>query len=116
MNDILIIANAKLARLNRDNDFTEINTFNGLRLAVAIKSGNYTLTDLDNVVVFTATATATLPVASGTGQTYRIVNDSASGTVTIDGNGTDTIKQSLTQTLATGEDLIVTDYKTGAWI
>ena len=116
MMDRVIIVSGNIARRSKDNDFTEVNTFNGLRYAVAVKSGDYTLNTLDNVVVFTATARATLPVATGTGQTYRIVNDSISGIVTIDGNGSDTIKKELTQTLAGGEDLIITDYASGKWI
>ena len=84
-----------------------------LRQIVATKSANYTLTNVDQVVVFTATATATLPAATGTGQTYRIV--CRAGTTTIDGNSTDTIKGNLTQTLAAGEDLIITDTASGVW-
>jgi len=83
--------------------------------AFSIKSTNYTVTANDEVVVFTATATATLPSATGSGQTYRVCNE-GTGTVTIDGNSTDTIKGSLTQTLAGGEDLILTDYASGKWV
>jgi hypothetical protein len=113
MNEILIIANAKLARRNKDNDFTGINTFAGIKNNVLTKSTNYTLTDLDNVVVFTSTATATLPEATGTGQMYRII--CRSGTTTIDGNGSDTVKGELTQTLSEGEDIILSDTATGKW-
>lgn len=86
----------------------------GRRQSVTTQSGNYTLTVNDEIVVFTATATATLPAATGRGQTYRICNEGV-GTVTIDGNGSDTIKGSLTQSLAAGEDLILSDYTTGKW-
>ena len=85
----------------------------GRRQAVAIKSANYTLTDNDEVVVFTATATASLPAATGTGQTYRLV--CRAGTLTIDASGSETIKGSLTQTLSAGEDFIITDTATGIW-
>lgn len=85
----------------------------GRKQAVAIKSANYTLTANDEVVVFTATATATLPAATGTGQTYRIV--CRSGVLTIDANGSETIKGSLTQTLTAGEDLIISDTASGVW-
>lgn len=83
---------------------------------VATKSADYTLTTSDEVVVFTVTATATLPAAIGTGQTYRICNESVGGAVTIDGNSTDSIKGSLTQTLLSGEDMIITDYSAGKWV
>lgn len=85
----------------------------GRRQAVVIKAVNYTLTTNDEVVTFTATATATLPAATGTGQTYRII--CRAGTLTIDGNGTDTIKGDLTQALYPGEDLIITDTAAGIW-
>ncbi|MHC4646753.1 MAG: hypothetical protein ACYTBJ_14740 [Planctomycetota bacterium] len=80
---------------------------------VTIKAVDYTLLATDNVVVFTANATATLPISSGSGLTYRIV--CRSGTLIIDGNGVDTIKGNLTQTLTAGEDLIITDTETGIW-
>lgn len=84
--------------------------------AVTVKAVNYTLTATDSVVVFTITGlTATLPAATGSGQTYRIIYVAASGSLTIDGDGADTIKGNATQTLYSGEDLIVTDYLTGAW-
>lgn len=81
--------------------------------AVATKSANYTLTSADQVVVFTATATALLPAATGSGQTYRII--CRAGTLTIDGNGAETIKGETTQTLAPGEDLLITDVAGGLW-
>lgn len=87
----------------------------GTRKSVAIKSTNYTLTANDEIVVFTSTAIATLPQATGTGQTYRICSEGSGITVTIDGNSTDTIKGNLTQTLSDGEDLIITDYASGKW-
>jgi hypothetical protein len=88
----------------------------GYNFAVAVKSSTYLLTSTDDVVVFTATSTANLPAATGSGKTYRIINEGAAGTVvTIDGNGTETIKGSLTQVLYFGEDLIITDYATGKW-
>jgi len=80
---------------------------------VAIKSASYTLTQDDRVVVFTATATATLPPATGSGQTYRII--CRSGTLTIDANLSQTIKGELTQIIGAGEDLIITDTAIGVW-
>lgn len=85
----------------------------GRKQAVAIKSADYTLTVNDEIIVFTATATATLPAATGTGQTYRIV--CRAGLLTIDGNASETIKGELTQILTAGEDLIITDTASGIW-
>lgn len=85
----------------------------GRKQAVAIKSGNYTLTVNDEIVVFTVTATGSLPAATGSGNTHRII--CRAGTTTIDGNSTDTVKGELTQTLTAGEDLIITDTAVGIW-
>ncbi len=88
----------------------------GYKEAVAVKSANYTLAADDEFVVFTATATATLPEATGSGQRFRIANESTSGgVVTIAPDGTDTIKRELSQVLYSGEDLIITDYAVGKW-
>lgn len=85
----------------------------GVRLPVATKAGDYTLTTADNVVVFTATATATLPAATGTGQTYRII--CRAGTLTIDANASETIIGELTQVIYPGENLILSDVGNGVW-
>lgn len=85
----------------------------GRRKAVTISATNLTLTANHEVVVFTSNATATLPAATGTGQTYRIIARGA--TVTIDGNGTDTIKGELTQIITGNEDFIITDTASGKW-
>lgn len=81
--------------------------------AISIQSGNYTLLSTDSVVIFTATATATLPAAVGSGQTYRIV--CRAGTLTIDPDGTETVKGETTSALSAGEDLILTDTAMGVW-
>lgn len=80
---------------------------------VTIESGNYTLLTTDSVVVFTATATATLPAATGSGLTYRIV--CRAGTLTVDADGTETVKGAATAVLNAGEDLIITDTAAGVW-
>lgn len=80
---------------------------------VSIQSGNYPLVAADSVVVFTATATATLPAATGSGRTYRVV--CRAGTLTIDPAGAETIKGETTAVLSAGEDLIVTDTAMGVW-
>lgn len=91
----------------------------GRKQAVAEKTANYTVTVTDEVLVYTGATngTFTLPAATGTGQTYRFANESATAgvTLTIDGNASETIKGNLTQVLYAGEDLIVTDYASGKW-
>lgn len=81
--------------------------------SVRVVDTDYTLSIYDDVVVFTATATATLPPATGSAQTPRLV--CRAGTLTVAAFNSETIKGSLTQTLYPGEDLIITDIATGIW-
>jgi hypothetical protein len=109
----LILVNANIARRNKNNIFSGVNTFAGVNLNVDTYTSSQTLSDYNNVVIFTGNSTATLPAATGSGQTYRII--CRSGMLTIEGNGTDTIKGELRQTLNPSEDLIITDTATGLW-
>lgn len=73
-------------------------------LVIATKTANYTLLTTDGVILGDATAgnfTLTLPAVSGnSGLVYRIKKiDSSANTVTIDGNGSETIDGSLTAIL-----------------
>jgi len=111
----LIIVNGRIARTHRDNVFTGVNTFAGLKYAVVVKNTNYTLTDLDCVVVFTATASATLPLATGSGQIYYIKNV-GTGTVTITRSGSNTIDNETTQPISQWESVTLVDYLSGKWI
>jgi hypothetical protein len=83
------------------------------KIPVTTTAINYTALETDNVIICTATLTVTLPAATGTGQTYRIV--CRTGTTTIDASGSETIKGELTQTLSEGSDLIITDTSSGIW-
>lgn len=74
---------------------------NGLDVAYANKTANYTMTATDTVVTADATAgafTVTLPAsASSTGLTYFIKKtDSSANTVTVDGNASETIDGNTT--------------------
>jgi Cu/Ag efflux protein CusF len=92
---------------------------------VVTKTANYTLTAIDTVVLFDATAaarTATLPAAAGVKDKTFIIKkiDSSANTVTIDANGTETIQAlgapALTQVLtAQGDTLTVQSTGTG-WV
>jgi len=80
-------------------------TLNGAKLAVTTKSGAYTATTSDCVILVDASAAAvtiSLPTASGnTGLTYVIKKiDSSGNNVTIDPNGSETIDGSSTVTLS----------------
>jgi len=88
----------------------------GVRVATTTKSADYTATSADYAIVFDATATLTLPAATGSGQSYHIYNEGAAGVVvTIDPAGAETLKGELTQTLLPGDDLIIRDYAAGRW-
>lgn len=67
-----------------------------LKGAYASKSSNYTLTSSDDVVTFDATSgdlTATLPTAVGIADKIYIIKktDTSTNTVTVDGNGSETV-------------------------
>jgi hypothetical protein len=87
--------------------------FSTRKQSIVVESTDYTLLPSDQIVIFTATATANLPIATGSGQTYRII--CRAGTTTIDGNVSETIKGETTQVLTAGEDLIITDTASGIW-
>jgi len=114
---LTVTASGSPALVNVANVFTQVNTFGGMRVAVAVKTSDYTLTENDFVVVFAASGStvpsAIAPAATGTGQTYRICNEGTAN-VTVDGNG-GTIKGQATQTLYPGEDIIITDYAVSKW-
>jgi hypothetical protein len=81
-----------------------------------VQTGAHTVAADEQETFFTGSSPATfsLPAATGTGHRWRGINE-GSAALTIDGNGSDTIKNSLTQVLYPGEDLIVTDYAVGKW-
>jgi hypothetical protein len=72
----------------------------------ATKSGAYTLTAADDLVTFTATATATLPPAADVpGKKYTILSN-GSGVITVDGNSAETVCGSTTIALRGDKDAI----------
>jgi len=75
----------------------------GYRLKVKTITGNTTLTEEDAGLILvnnTANVTVTLPAASGNDGLFYIIKkiSSAANTVTVDGNGTETIDGSATNT------------------
>jgi hypothetical protein len=83
---------------------------------VVTKTANYTLLSSDDIVLFTATATATLPQSTGGGATKTIICDGAGVVVTVDGDGGDTINNELTQTLYNGDSITLVDAASGEWL
>jgi hypothetical protein len=64
-------------------------------VAVSTKNSNYTMTDSDDVILGDGTITITLPLASSITKRL-IIKNIGTGTVTIDGDGSETIDGSLT--------------------
>jgi len=88
----------------------------GRKQAVVTKTDNYTATVNDEVIVCNKTTamTITLPVASGSGQTYEIKNINT-GVVTVSKSG-DTIDGETSQTLNQWDCMVVCDYAANGWV
>lgn len=84
---------------------------------VVTKTSAYTATLNDNIIIATSgTWTLTLPNITSTeiGLTYHLKNRGA-GTITVDGNGADTIDGSTTRSLTSNQGIIITAYSTTQW-
>jgi hypothetical protein len=90
------------------------------RLFVVAKSGAYTVTASDGVVIADASGgafTITLPTAVGiTGRVYRVKKiDATANAVTIDANGAETIDGGITATIATQYEAITIVSDNAEW-
>lgn len=92
-------------------------TTTGRLKAVTTKTGAYTLTTTDEVVVGNSTTifTLTLPAATGSGRHYCIKNINTA-IVTVDGDSSDTIDGSTTIALAQWDSIQIIDYTANAWV
>ncbi len=93
---------------------------NGYKCNIVAKTANYTATPLDDVITCGAgdeSFTITLPAVSlvGEGKVYLIKNVGA-GTITVDGDGSETIDGTLTKTLNQYECVQVESDTTGWWV
>jgi len=88
----------------------------GRKRAVNIQTTTYTATVADEVIVCNSTTafTVTLPVATGSGQTYAIKNINT-GAVTVSKAG-DTIDGETTQTLGQWDAIQLVDVAANVWI
>jgi hypothetical protein len=86
------------------------------RFAIVVKTADYVATDNDSVIVCNKTAamTITLPAATGSGK-WIAIKSINTGTVTIDGNGSDTIDGQATQTINQWDGMQIVDYAANAW-
>lgn len=78
---------------------------------------SYTILANDDIILADSASpiTFTLPEASGSGITY-IVKNINSGSLLLDGDGTDQVDGGTGTTLAQWESVTVLDYSTGQWI
>lgn len=73
----------------------------GMKQNYVAKTGAYTATDADYVIDCTAnTFTVTLPASSGRTGRILIIKNSGAGTITVDGNGAETIDGAATYSLS----------------
>jgi hypothetical protein len=73
----------------------------GMKQNYVTKTGAYTATDADYVIDCTSgTFTVTLPASSGRTGRILIIKNSGAGTITVDGNGAETIDGAATYSLA----------------
>jgi hypothetical protein len=84
---------------------------------VTIQTTTYTVLSTDNLVVCNSTTafTVTLPAASGSGKIYHIKNIN-SGTITLEGNSSDTIDGDLNVPIIQWDDVSVIDYAANKWV
>lgn len=84
---------------------------------VTIQTTTYTILSTDNLVVCNSTTafTVTLPAASGSGKIYHIKNIN-SGTITLEGNSSDTIDGDLNVPIIQWDDVSVIDYAANKWV
>ena len=112
--------------LNQDLTTDASPTFAGLTLTggfkanLVTKTGNYTATSNDYTIICNATSgsfTITLPaVASHTNRMYHIKKiDSSANTVTVDGNGAETIDDATTAVLTTQYESITIQSDGSEW-
>jgi hypothetical protein len=84
------------------------------KLIITNVDDTYVVLDTDEWIRCDGTFTVTLPPATGSGQGFLIMNIGV-GTITVDGDGTDTINGELTQTVLALDSLFVLDAAAGIW-
>ena len=76
-------------------------------------STSYQALITDDIIVANGTLTITLPALANT--TKQVAIKEIVGTLTIDGDGSETIEGSLTKTLTTGQSIVLVPTSTG-WV
>jgi len=107
-NDRLVILTDGKVGLSVDNPNSALQVNGAISTAFSAKTGAYTMTATDSVITCAAgTYTIALPTAVGcAGRVYTIKRIGATGTITIDPAGTETIDGSTTKTLTAQWEVI----------
>lgn len=94
-----------------------LKTEGGRKVNVSIPTTTYSVLATDEAVVCNSTTafTVSLPAASGSGRKLYVKNINT-GTVTVAGNGSDTIDGVTTQALGRWDAVVLIDYAANAWI
>lgn len=81
-----------------------------------VKTGTYTALPTDHVIICNSTTafTVTLPSATASGKIFHIKNIST-GTVTVDGDSSDTIDDITSQTIGQYDTILIIDYAANKW-
>ena len=87
-----------------------------LTLGYVAKTANYTATDSDQTIDCAGTFTVTLPTAVGIKGKIYVVKNSGTGTITIDGDGSETIDAALTQSIAVQYKSLVIQSTDAVWV
>jgi hypothetical protein len=102
----LVVDGSALINTNTDNGVDELQVNGsisgiGFKQAYVTKTGAYTATNDDYVIDCTSgTFTVTLPASSGRTGRILIIKNSGAGTITVDGNASETIDGAATYSLA----------------
>jgi hypothetical protein len=87
----------------------------GQRRAVVTKTANYLATSVDDIIRYTASATLSLPPATGSGKIYNPLVDGSGVQLIVDADGAETINGQLTQTLTDKQSVTICDTAIGVW-
>ena len=98
-----------------DKDGTFTMTQDLMYTSVNNQSTDYSIIETDRLVRFTATATVTLPSASGSGRIITLVCDADQAVLTITPSGSDTVNREISQTLYDGDSITIVDVDSGQW-
>jgi len=116
-NNYAIIADVGRAGFGTTTPNSGVQINGSLSLSTVTKTATYTATSSDyTIICSTNTFTIDLPTAVGiTGRVYVIKNITSGTTITVDGNGTETIDGATTYTLASQYKLVMIQSDGANW-